>query len=109
MKTILIQIRDTMTKIPALVTIISPGMIQHGTRNQKILANAGIISQDVVLLTRLSDFESHASPYDWGNSRTMKETHLYISMDRNYRILEDGAVIDVEYILNETKQPKEFE
>jgi hypothetical protein len=42
-------------------------------------------------------------PYDWGG-RTKPVAHDYIA--RNWHQLSDGDVIDVEFILGETREPK---
>lgn len=47
--------------------------------------------------------KANNDPYDW-QGRTMPVAHDYII--KNWAILEDGAVVDVEFILGETKQPK---
>ncbi len=42
-------------------------------------------------------------PYDW-NDRTKQTAHAYIQ--KHWDELKDGDVIDVEFILGETKEPK---
>jgi hypothetical protein len=42
-------------------------------------------------------------PYDW-NDRTMQTAHNYIA--KNFDDLSNGDVVDVEYILEETDEPK---
>lgn len=66
-----------------------------------------------IILMRLSDQRATSDPYDW-NDRTHQTAHL--------RLLEiaasvagfavgvyDGLVIDVEYLLDETTEPKRSE
>ncbi len=45
-------------------------------------------------------------PYDWplGRGRTMQVAHQYI--ESHWAHLNDGDVVDVEYILKETDEPK---
>jgi len=61
-----------------------------------------------IIVTRLSDSKSANDPYDWpgltGNTRTMREAHLYI--DQHFNELRDGDVVDVEFILGETETKK---
>lgn len=45
-------------------------------------------------------------PYDWGD-RTYKIAHHYI--EENFDRLQDGDVVDVEFILGETQEPKKPE
>ena len=42
-------------------------------------------------------------PYDWGD-RTKRTAHGYI--EKNWSLLKDGDVIDVQFILRETSTPK---
>lgn len=47
-------------------------------------------------------------PYDWrGDARTKPNAHMFI--EQNWHRLKDGDVIDVEYILKETDEPKASE
>jgi hypothetical protein len=46
-------------------------------------------------------------PYDWKDRRTKGNAHLFIK--KNWHTLKDGAVIDVQFILNETATPKSSE
>ena len=47
-------------------------------------------------------------PFEWGlNPRTMHVAHKHIV--ENFDYLESGSVVDVEFILRETKHPKESE
>lgn len=46
---------------------------------------------------------AHYDPYDWGD-RTWQVAHDYIA--RHWDELVDGAVVDVEYVLGETAEPK---
>jgi hypothetical protein len=48
--------------------------------------------------------KSHYDAYSWGDQRTMRVAHEYII--RNFHKLESGDVIDVQFILGETSQPK---
>ncbi len=47
-------------------------------------------------------------PYEWTrDARTKGRAHLYI--EENWPKLKDGDVIDVQYIIGETKEPKKSE
>ena len=52
---------------------------------------------------KLNDQRASSDPYYWGN-RTMTTAHVYI--EQHWDRIEDGSVIDVEFILKETKAPK---
>jgi len=43
-------------------------------------------------------------PYAWGGARTVREAHHYIQ--KHWHELSDGDVVDVQYIIGETKAPK---
>jgi hypothetical protein len=57
----------------------------------------------MVYLVMLATQVCRYDPYTWDN-RTMKVAHLFISA--NYADLLDGQVVDVEFILGESKKPK---
>lgn len=61
--------------------------------------------QPNVLITKLAGDGSKASndPYYWGD-RTMSVAHNYII--EHWNELRDGDVVDVQFILGETKAPK---
>jgi hypothetical protein len=43
--------------------------------------------------------------YEWpGDVRTFRAAHLYV--EEHFDEIEDGAVVDVEFILGETAEPK---
>lgn len=60
-----------------------------------------------VLLTKLNGASlATTDPYEWGD-RTMQVAHLHVV--EHFDALEDGAVIDVEFLLGETQTPKRSE
>lgn len=61
-----------------------------------------------VFLTRICDAQTQYDPYAWGErNRTMLNAHLYIV--EHFDDLASGSVVDVEFILGETTEPKESE
>jgi hypothetical protein len=92
------EIRDRMTFIPMLATRI------HGA-DSYLVRRAGY-QNHCVILVNLNDARCRNSQYDW-NDRTFSTAHRYIL--ENWDQLESDAVIDVEFILGETKEPKESE
>lgn len=103
MKALMLEVRDKGTFIPILVVDMDPDLANVGDRY--LLRRAGFGSPRCIQVTHLNNGLSHYDPYDWpGSSRTMKIAHNYI--DEHFDGLESGDVIDVEFILGETKDKK---
>lgn len=99
MKTKLFEIRDRATFVPALA-------IQVSGDDGYLMRRAGFQSP-MVYLIMLATEKCRYDPYNWDNPRTMGNAHRYI--EEHFDDLKDGAVVDVEFILGETKTPKESE
>lgn len=104
MKVKILEIRDRMTFIPAMATLVEPE-----NEDQRSLLSAAGFSIDenqsnYVILTSLEKIHSEYSPYAWGG-RTMPNAHQFII--NKFDTLKDGDVIDVEFILGETTTKKE--
>lgn len=110
-----LEIRDRMTFVAAIAVEmksghkIDDGSQSHGARLY-LLRRCGYPADGspMIMLTRL-DGDGHKAPtdpYAW-NDRTFKTAHFYIT--KNWATLRDGDVVDVEYILGETTQPKRSE
>jgi hypothetical protein len=117
METKALEIRDEGTFIailavdmnPILATDMNPILDDRQHKLLKLLKRCGYRcdGRPNILLTKLSaNGKATNDPYSWGD-RTMATAHNYIL--KNWLKLEDGDVIDVEYILGETSQPKESE
>ena len=100
MKTKLFEIRDRGTFMSAMATL-AKGDDRH---EQYLLLSSGFghISP-LVILHFLELNEGHWDAYHWGD-RTKHTAHKYIQ--QNWDALNSGDVIDVEYILGETTEPK---
>ena len=100
MKTKLFEIRDRGTFMPAMATLAT-GDDRH---EQYLLLSSGFghISP-LIILHFLELNEAHYDAYHWGD-RTRFTAHRYIQ--ENWEKLTSGDVIDVEYILDETTEPK---
>jgi hypothetical protein len=98
------EVRDSMTFIPVLAVNTAPSC-----EGQRYLLRRSGYSPDAstVILVNLNDAKARNDPYEWGNSRTMSAAHIYI--EERFAELNDGDVIDVEFILGETTAPKESE
>lgn len=95
-----VEIRDANTFIPALAMRMRP----EGEKQRYLLGCVGLQADAwQVLLVKLSSAESRMDAYGW-DSRTMKAAHRHI-VD-HWDELEDGAVVDVQFILGETQEPK---
>lgn len=101
MQTKLLEIRDVATMIPALAVRIEPE-----NEAQEFLARRAGYGEPycLVMLTFLTGGrKAEYDPFNWGD-RTMTTAHQFI--EQNWDALDDGAVIDVQFILGETVSPK---
>ena len=109
MKTKAFEIRDRATFIPVIAIQMTPSI--DGPDEQKdaecfLLCRAGFsFESPSVILCRMESIGILYSscPYAWG-SRTYCVAHKYII--EHFDELEPGAVIDVEFILGESKTCK---
>jgi selenophosphate synthetase-related protein len=91
----LFEIRDRATFIPVLAIDIS-------AKDGYLARRAGFGHRCIQLV----DFEGRRTaynPYDW-SGRTFPAAHAYI--ETHWDELADGDVVDVEFVLGETTQPK---
>lgn len=102
MKAKALEIRDKATFIPALAVDMNPA----NDAQRYLLRRCGYPCDGApnVIVTRLDgNGKATNDPYEWGG-RTWPVAHLWII--QNWHSIEDGAVVDVEFILGETKAPK---
>jgi len=106
MQTKLFEVRDKGT----LIVVMASQAVGETDQENWLLRRMGYgaPAPDMVIMTGLVSHpdKSTYSPYDWGN-RTRQVAHQYI-ID-HWDSLETGAVIDVEFILEETTEPKQSE
>jgi hypothetical protein len=102
MKAKLFEVRDRLTFIPVLAVKLGPS-----TDQEDYLVRRCAHSYDRVLLTWVTMETTHYDSNQWEGSRTLREAHRFIQV--NFEVLEPGAVVDVEYILGETEEPKQSE
>lgn len=104
-----LEIRDEGTFIPALAVDMNPDFMpeERYAAQRYLLRRCGYACDERpnVMLTKLTGDGSKASndPYFWGG-RTMPVAHNYII--EHWAELKDGDVVDVSFILGETKTPK---
>lgn len=91
----LIEIRDANTFIPAMA-------IQVSGEDGYLMSRAGF-GDPMIYLVTLATQKAGYDPYGWGN-RTMSVAHQWI--EANWEAVTDGIVVDVEFILGETSEPK---
>jgi len=103
------EIRDSGTFIPALAIRLIPNC----EKDRYLLAIAGYGRTEerqgdfIILMDLENTTRCNFDIYEWRNSRTFHVAHKYIK--ENWNKLTSGDVIDVEYIIGETKQIKTSE
>ena len=100
MKTKLFEIRDRGTFMPAMATIMTSSNFEE----IYLLGSSGFSnSNPLIILHFLELNKAHYDAYHW-EDRTRFTAHQYIQ--KNWEKLNSGDVIDVEYVLGETEEPK---
>lgn len=120
----LLEVRDRLTFIPVIAIAMLPGPRQLVTGEAEyvgrrwLLRQAGYADEErhpTIALAHLGAAKTAdrvggktfcCDPYDWCD-RTYQVAHLYI--ESHWHELKDGDVVDVEFILGETKEPKRSE
>ena len=107
METKLFEIRDKGTFIPALAIKLSAAF-EASEEESYLLSRAGFFNDErpYVLLHHLNLEKCTYDSHNWG-SRTMVTAHNHII--ENWDSLKSGDVIDVEFILGESKASKTSE
>lgn len=102
------EVRDAGTFIPCIAIRLNPAT----EADRYLIARAGYGKRaedqgEYVIFGRLqAESEFQYDPFKWGN-RTMQIAHDHTRT--LFETLESGAVIDVQFILGETKEPKKSE
>jgi hypothetical protein len=118
-----IEVRDSMTFIPCMAILMIPNLPQldidcseEETRmaartmlaERYLLRRAGYdFARPLVMFGRMHSGEFNHDYYNWGSNNTMKVAHKYV--EENWDSLRTGDVVDVEFIMGLTKQPKNSE
>jgi hypothetical protein len=91
-----LEIRDRQTFIPAL------GILIPSDHKIYVINRSGFQGRYIFLM-HLTD---NIMNYDWSlwNNRTMSQAHLWLN--KHWDEVENEGVIDVEYILGESKEKK---
>jgi hypothetical protein len=109
-----LELRDEGTFIPILCVDMNPSLFQGqlvaGDAQRYLLRRCGYPcdGRPNVIMTRLDGDGTAATndPYHWGG-RTFPVAHHWII--EHWHELKDGDVVDVQFILGETKEPKRSE
>lgn len=102
------EVRDAGTFIPCIAIRLNPVTL----KDIYLLSRAGYGQSAeeqgaYVIFGRLqADSEFQYDPFAWGN-RTMQAAHQ--TVNSFFEKLESGSVIDVQFILGETSEPKKSE
>ena len=104
MTTKIIEVRDSATFIPMLAVKLEPS----NEADHYLLSRAGYgrLPEAYILLIGLHDCLASYDPYNWDN-RTRQTAHLFLI--KHFDEIESGAVVDVQFILGETTEPKPSE
>lgn len=109
METKLFEIRDEGTHIPALAVRLN----SETEEEQYVLRRAGFGPSAaehgtfVVLMSLNEIHRCEYSPCGWTGPRTMPQAHLFIV--ENWHKMKSGDVVDVQFVLGETTEPKKSE
>lgn len=111
METKLFELRDRGTFIPLLCVKPDAGedyFLHPRPFTARMAWCYGYKHSRAVIVTHMSEPSRgcHNNPHAW-HDRTFHHGHLYV--EDHWEELKTGDVIDVEFILGETKQPKESE
>ena len=102
METKTFEVRDSMTFIPVLATRVADG---NNAKDSYLMRRAGFRNEAALFVTRLTDNETQFDKNAWANgTRTLPVAHEFIR--ENWHDLKSGQVIDVEFILGLSEEPK---
>jgi hypothetical protein len=101
-----VEIRDKATFVPAMAIKMVPAT--EGQRYLLRRAGYDLHGPPSIMLVRMVDCRAEYDPYSWPDLRTMRHAHLWIAAHFD-EMSDSGDVVDVEFILSETKEPKRSE
>jgi hypothetical protein len=102
----ILEVRDIATFIPVIAISMVGNTVRAyylHTRCSYPRENTG---RKMIAMLRVDNLEGHNDPYDWPKG-TLFEAHKYIQ--QHFDDLEDGDVVDVQYILGRSSRPKTSE
>ena len=95
-----LEVRDAWTHIPVLAVRM---LAKSGIQNYYLRRLGFPPDGSCIGLVQLNDLDGNVDPYAWGD-RTMSVAHHYIY--DHFDELNDGDVVDVEFILREKPTKK---
>lgn len=98
-----LELRDRATFIPVIAIDMS---LTGNSYNDYLLIRAGYSSRAILLTALVGGKKAECDPYAWGD-RTYMAAHIWI--EEHWDDISDAEVIDVEYILGESKTKKQSE
>lgn len=102
-----LEVRDRATFIP----VMAIKLVTETEAARYLLARTGYginpSQWHGIILVKLATCECHNDVYDWNGSRTMQHAHQYIQ--DHFHELNEGDVVDVEFILGESAVRKTSE
>ena len=97
-----LEVRDSATHIPVLAIRM---LAKNGIQSYYIHGRSGYPKDgSCIAVIILPDCDGNCDPYAWRAGRTMGHAHHYIY--DHFDELNDGDVVDVEFILGETPTKK---
>jgi len=106
LETKVFELRDKGTFIPIIATRLQSNDLED-EKELYLLRRAGFANADcfpAILITRLSGgARAEVDPYSW-TDRTFQTAHHWL--EKNFHAINNGDVIDCEFILGETDTPK---
>ncbi len=102
MKTKMFEIRDRGT----CIVVIAIKTEAEDLYEKAFWQHEGFGDHNIILV-RCERQEAHYDPFEWKDSRTMQEAHLYIAS--HFDVLPNHSVVDVRVLLNEAAKPAETE
>lgn len=103
MKVKCLEIRDRATFIPVICIEPEP----ENSSQDYLLRRDGYANSDCIIMIDSGCRGVENDPYDWNDARTKRVAHHWIQ--ENWKNLADGDVVDVEFILGESKTKKTSE
>lgn len=104
------EIRDRNTFMPMLAIRLQIRdnkdyfLLRRAGYGEAQIMDTEAVEEPYIILVKLDGVEAQYDSFNWPNPRTLGNAHRYIIS--HWYELSNGDVIDVEFILGETKTPK---
>jgi len=101
MTTKILEVRDKGTFVPVMAIHGDSQSVPEGA--SYLLRRAGWVESEFTYMVLLEDGRCQWDAFQWGD-RTFRTAHIFI--EHNWHLLQDGDVVDVQFILGETSEKK---